>query len=164
MIEQEKPCVRRMTAAHAALRSLAQAAMLGVLVSLSGCFGCGGGRELCVQLDRPATFEYPVYIATYYVTDLALLDDVDNKELIDKFEDVKTREGVLLADLRPAYPGGSESACQKDYDKKVAGVVLVANFKKSGACARYKTSIKEGQTLHIQASVVEECLEVTVKD
>jgi hypothetical protein len=138
--------------------------LLGVLVSLSGCFGCGGGRELCVQLDRPATFEYPVYVATYYVTDPALLDDVESKELIDNFEEVKKREGVLQADLRPAYPGGSEASCQKDYDKKVLGVVIVANFKQSGACARYKTPIKEGQTLYINASVAEECLEVSVKE
>jgi len=147
-------------AARAARRSLGIGSVLVAMVFAASC----GGREVCVQLDRAASFEYPVYVATYYLTDPALLDDADNKELIDKFEEVKKRAGVAHADLRPTYPGGSESACQKDYDEGVSCVVLVANFKKSGACARYKTPIKSGQTLHIRASITEECLDVKVED
>ena len=161
MIEHDKRLAGKRTAANPARRSLVGAAALGALAWLSGC---GGSRELCVQLNRAASFEYPVYVATYYVTDLALLDDVESKELIDGFEEVKKREGVISADLRPAYPGGAEPMCQKDYDEKLAGVVFVANFKTSGTCARSKVPIKEGQTLYIHASVTEECIEVTVKD
>lgn len=146
--------------ARAARRSLA----LGSAIVATALFASCGGREVCVQLDRAASFEYPVYVATYFITDPTLLDDADNKELIDKFEEVKKRTGVAHAELRPTYPGGSESTCQKDYDKAVSCVVLVANFKKSGACARYKAPIKSGQTLHIRASITEECLDVKVED
>jgi hypothetical protein len=131
---------------------------------LASFWGCGGGRELCVQLERSASFEYPIYVASYYLSDPALLDDIENKDLIDKFEEIKKQPGVVLADLRPAYPGGLEDSCRKEYDKSVAAVLLVANFKKSGACARYKTPIKSGQTLYIKASVLEECLEVSTKE
>lgn len=152
--------LRARGAVRAARRLFALGAAIAAMALLASC----GGREVCVQLDRAASFEYPVYVATYYITDPALLDDADNKELIDKFEEVKKRTGVAHAELRPTYPGGSESTCQKDYDEAVSCVVLVANFKKSGACARYKAPIKSGQTLHIRASITEECLDVKVED
>lgn len=138
--------------------------VLGFALGALALFASCGGREVCVQLERAASFEYPVYVATYYLTDATVLDDADNKDLIDKFEEFKKRAGVAHADLRPTYPGGMESACQKDYDEAVSCVVLVANFKKSGACARYTTPIKSGQTLHIRASITEECLDVKVED
>ncbi len=160
--ERERSLVRH--CGRSTMRGVRRSLVLGFALGALALFASCGGREVCVQLERAASFEYPVYVATYYLTDPALLDDDDNKVLIDKFEEVKKRAGVAHSDLRPTYPGGTESTCQKDYDEGVTCVVLVANFKKSGACARYKTPIKPGQTLHIRASITEECLDVKVED
>lgn len=145
----------------------AKHALLGASLLLAQVFlaaGCGNSSYIRMKVARPDSFEQPVWVGAFFLSQETALDGVETRDLIDQPDSYGPSAGVVDKEVFPVYPGeAARSLAREKYDPRIGWVLLVGAFPNSEPCAREKIKVKPESELTLQVSVEEQCLKVNKK-